>query len=104
MAMRYPEHDPALPVVCFDFDGTLASDTWPSPRLGNLDLECATAMRFYRKQNCEIVVFTARPDEHLPWIRAWCDRHSLPVYEVTNRKPKACLYFDDRAVRWPLCG
>lgn len=104
--MNYPEHDPALPVVAFDFDGVIAKDTWPSPALGEADLDAFEAMWHYFDSGCEVVVFTARPSEHLPAIRAWLEEHEMSgvVYEITNQKPKCCLYFDDRAVRWPLCG
>ena len=102
--MNYPEHNPALAVVAFDFDGVIASNTWPRPDFGTLDQDAAAAMIHYFGLGCEIVVFTARPDEHLKEIREWLRQLSLShiVYEVTNRKPRACLYFDDRAVRWPL--
>ena len=106
LALTYPEHDPALPVVAFDFDGVIAENTWPSPRLGAGNPDAFDAMCHYNALGCEIVIFTARPDEHLPEIRAWLRDYSMSsiVYEITNRKPRACLYFDDRAVRWPLCG
>lgn len=102
--MNYPKHNPTLPVVAFDFDGVLAKSTWPSPRLGKPDPEAFAAMEHYFDLGCEIVVFTARPDEHLPEIRHWLRDYQMSsiVYEVTNRKPTASLYFDDRAVRWPL--
>ena len=104
--MNYPAHDPALPVVCFDFDGVVARNTWPSPRLGYQDPEAFKAMLHYYDAGCEVVIFTARPDEHLPLIRTWLKERGMDyvVYEITNRKPKCCLYFDDRAVRWPLKG
>ena len=99
-----PEHDPMLPVVAFDFDGVVAKDTWPSPKIGKANMDAFDAMVHYNALGCEVVIFTARPDEHLPVIRNWLCDYSMGniVYEVTNRKPKACLYFDDRAVRWPL--
>lgn len=109
--MNYPAHDPHNAVVCFDFDGVIAKTTWPSPALGKPnhpekpgDPDPFKAMRHYFEQGCEIIVCTARPDEHLPRIRTWIRKHGLDdvVYEVCNRKPVACLYFDDRAVRWPL--
>ena len=104
MAVNLPAHNPALPVVAFDYDGVIAENTWPSPLLGSLNEDACEAMLHYFQLGCEVIVFTARPDEHLPTIREWLRQLSLShvVYEVTNRKPRACLYFDDRAVRWPL--
>lgn len=102
--MIYPEHDPALPVVVFDFDGVLAKNTWPSPAIGAVDWEAIDAISHYHEQGCEVVICTARPESHFPRIWAWLKQHGIDwaVYELTNRKPKACLYFDDRAVVWPL--
>lgn len=102
--MSYPAHDPKLPVVAFDFDGVVATNTWPSPALGDIDDDAVEAMLHYYRLGCEVTIFTARPDEHLATIREWLKDYALAgiVYEVTNRKPRACLYFDDRAVRWPL--
>ena len=100
----YPVHDPALPTVAVDFDGVLASSQWPSPALGEPDPAAFDLVRHYYEEGCEIIVFTARPESHHPRIRKWLEQHDLDyaIYDVTNRKPVACLYFDDRAVRWPL--
>lgn len=102
--MKYPDHDPALPVVAIDFDGVLAENTWPSPELGKLDRDAWHLVRHYHDQGCEVIVFTARPESHHARIWRWLAGHGLGgmVYDVTNLKPKACAYFDDRAVRWPL--
>lgn len=100
----YPEHDPMLPVVSFDFDGVLASNTWPSPMLGYPNISAIIALRHYAEQGCEIHVLTARPDSHFPRIWKWLADQQIEhlVYDVTGRKMAACLYFDDRAILWPL--
>ena len=104
--MTYPAHNPELPVVAFDFDGVLAANTWPLPHLGEPDSAALDAVRHYAAQGCEIHVLTARPESHFRDIREWLHRFDVGrlVYDVTNKKMAACLYFDDRAVRWPLCG
>lgn len=102
--MNYPAHDPALPVVVFDFDGVLADNRWPSPSLGNPDVNALKAIEHYCEQNCEVIILTARPESHFVRIWKWLRDFDIDwaVYDVTNRKPAASLYFDDRAVRWPL--
>lgn len=102
--MKYPKHDPHHPVIAVDFDGVLAENTWPSPDLGTPDYDAIRLVTHYERQDCEIVIFTARPESHFPRIWKWLERLGLDyaVYDVTNKKPQACLYFDDRAVRWPL--
>jgi len=104
-ATIYPEHMKDLPVVAFDFDGVIADNTWPSPELGQWPKEDAVnAMRHYYDLGCEIHILTARPDSHFQRIWRWLETHELDylVYDVTSTKMPAGLYFDDRAVRWPL--
>ena len=104
IAKRYPPFDPRLAVVCFDFDGVLASAKWPKPEIGEPDPDAKEAIEHYASRGCEVVVCSARPASHHPRIWRWLDEQGLSwaVYDVTNVKPVACLYFDDRAVRWPL--
>jgi FMN phosphatase YigB (HAD superfamily) len=52
----------------------------------------------------KMVIFTARHD--LNAVREWLRRYRLSQYfsEVTNRKPQAVAYLDDRAIHftdWP---
>lgn len=102
--MKLPAHNPEHPVVAFDFDGVLAENTWPDPRIGAPDQDALNAVLHYFDAGCEVIVFTARPDSHFPQIKRWLENRGVGhcIYEVTGRKPQACLYFDDRAVRWPL--
>jgi hypothetical protein len=100
----YPEFDLLLPVVAFDFDGTIVTDTWPSQDIGTPDEAAFDAIEHYFHLGCEVVIFTARPSAHFPRIWKWLEENNMDhaIYDVTNRKPRACLYFDDRAIRWPL--
>ena len=102
--MNYPKVDPRLPVVAFDFDGVLATNTWPSPRLGLPNQDAVLALLHYADSECEVHVLTARPDSHFPRIWKWLEGQQIDhaVYNVTGRKMAASIYFDDRAIRWPL--
>lgn len=102
--MTYPPLDPALPVVAVDFDGVLAESTWPSARIGRPIGAGFALVRHYAAQGAEVVILTARPQSHWTRIREWLVEHDLDhlVYDVTNVKMPACLYFDDRAWRFPL--
>lgn len=104
MAVIFPPHNPDLPVVAFDLDGTLAENLWPSPSIGQADDKAIEAVIHYFDQGCEVIVFTARPESHFKFIWRWLEDVGLDgyVYDVTNRKTRAGLMFDDRAVRWPL--
>lgn len=101
----FPEIDPALPVVAVDFDGVLAEANWPNPGIGHsIQAGIDLVLHYRHVENCEVVIFTARPESHFPRIWKWLDSVGLHgvIYDVTNRKPTACLYFDDRARRFPL--
>lgn len=102
MAVNYPPHNPELPVVLVDFDGTLATNTWPSPRLGKPDQAAIELVYHYAAKGCEVQVFTARPPSHFPRIWRWLEDNGLYdcIYDVSNVKRQACLMFDDRAYNW----
>lgn len=100
--MSYPSVRPRPgEIVCFDFDGTLAEDTWPSPRLGDPIPEGVDMLRHFVEQGYAIIIHTARPPSHVPEIREWLKMHNIyDVYDVIGGKPGASLYVDDRAVQF----
>jgi ribonucleotide monophosphatase NagD (HAD superfamily) len=85
--------------ICIDLNGVLDTYrgwqgyvSWHPPRAG-----AAEFLHALRQQGFRVVVLTARaPDE----ARQWLDEHGLAslVDEVTNQKPSALAYVDDRAV------
>lgn len=86
-----------LPTLAVDFDGVLQNgfdEPLPGARDGMRELS-----KHYR-----LVLFTARHD--LDGVAVWLHQHNLSHYfaTVTNRKPNAVAYLDDRGVRftgWP---
>ena len=91
--------DDGRPIVCVDLDGVLnAFDGWRGadffhpPRPGAREFLESLNARGYR-----VVVFTVR---WAPHVQDWLARHGLAelVSEVTDRKPPAHVYVDDRAV------
>jgi hypothetical protein len=87
------------PVVCVDLDGVLnAFDGWKGadffhpPRPGARDFLQLLNERGYR-----VVVFTVR---WAPHVEAWLAEHGLAefVSAVTDKKPPAHVYVDDRAI------
>lgn len=87
------------PIVCVDLDGVLnAYDGWKGadyfhpPRPG--------AREFLMRLNAlgyKVVVFTVRWKPH---VERWLEEHALAglIAEVTDRKPPAHVYVDDRAI------
>ena len=87
------------PTVCVDLDGVLNTfDEWRGPeffhppREGSREFLCGLQAAGFR-----VVVFTVRWHE---WARDWLEQNGLGhlVDEVTDRKPPAHAYVDDRAV------
>lgn len=51
----------------------------------------------FKKLGMRMIVFTCR-DRGL--VRTWLDEHGFAGLEVTNAKPIANVYIDDRGYRW----
>jgi hypothetical protein len=91
--------NPSAPLVCVDLNGVLDRyagwknpDHWDPPREGAREFLKSLADRGY-----EVVIFTSRhPDQATRWLRT----HGLLefVRTVTDRKPPAHVFVDDRAV------
>ncbi len=91
--------DDLRPIACVDLNGVLDSysgwkgaDHFDPPRAGAREFLEALGSRGYR-----VVIFTTRwPDD----VWRWLQMHRLEslVAEVTDRKPAAHVFVDDRAV------
>jgi hydroxymethylpyrimidine pyrophosphatase-like HAD family hydrolase len=86
--------------ICFDFDGTLAEyDSWRGHgKFGELDPRAIRLLRNLANRGFRIVVLTARKETE--FIKTYLDKNKVKVAEVTNVKPIALAYIDDRAVEW----
>ena len=91
--------DEDRPVVCVDLNGVLDAytgwrgpDHWDDPRPGAEDF-----LRSLCEQGFRVVVFTTRWADD---ARSWLETHGLAAWvaEVTDRKPAAHVFVDDRAV------
>ena len=87
------------PIVCVDLDGVLnAFDGWKGadyfhpPRAGAREFLERLKLAGYR-----VVVFTVR---WAPHVQAWLEECGLAAFvdDVTDRKPPAHVYVDDRAI------
>jgi hypothetical protein len=87
------------PVVAVDLNGVLDAYTgwkdpehWDPPREG-----AGEFLRELNERGFRVVVFTTRWQDD---ARAWLSQHGLDrwVSEVTDRKPAAHVFVDDRAV------
>ena len=89
----------ARPIVCVDLNGVLDAyagwqgpEHWDAPRPG-----AEAFLRALSERGFRVVVFTTRWGDD---ARGWLERHGLArwVAEVTDRKPAAHVFVDDRAV------
>lgn len=98
---EYPVPNRSVPAVAFDLDGTLATDTWPAPHIGQPIPEGVEALLHYWQEGFAIYIYTARPESHKWAITRWLAEQNLAhvVYDIRCDKPIADLYVDDRAWR-----
>jgi hypothetical protein len=95
--MSTAESEP--PIACVDFNGVLDAYTgWKGPAHFDPPRPGARAfLEALRARGLRIVIFTTRyPDDVWRWLR----EHRLDdlVGDVTDRKPAAHVFVDDRAV------
>ncbi len=89
-------------VVCVDLDSVIL---FHSPEMGNSRL--GRVLSRGRKlvellsKKWRVVVLTARPEKQHQEILLHLARNGVWVERVTNRKPYADGYFDDKAIRIP---
>jgi phosphoglycolate phosphatase-like HAD superfamily hydrolase len=86
-------------LVCVDLNGVLdayrgwqGADHWDDPAPG-----ARAFLEALRSRGCRVVVFTTR---HHEGVWEWLRRHELAalVADVTDRKPPADVFVDDRAI------
>jgi hypothetical protein len=91
--------NPTRPIVCVDLNGVLDgytgwkhSEHWDPPRSGAAEFLAGLAGSGF-----DVVVFTTR---HRVGVRRWLREHGLLqwVSAITDRKPPAHVFVDDRAV------
>lgn len=87
-------------VICIDFDGVihLYSKGWFDGSCYDEPMPGARESIIKLSERFKVVVLTARTDHEQ--VRQWLEKHGIPVDQVTNIKPPAIAYIDDRAVRF----
>jgi beta-phosphoglucomutase-like phosphatase (HAD superfamily) len=99
-AGRRPDlRNPEVPLVCVDLNGVLDTYTgWKDPE--HFDPPRPGAREFLEQLTAHgfrVVIFTTR---HPVGVRRWLREHGLSdlVHAITDRKPPAHVFVDDRAV------
>jgi hypothetical protein len=86
--------------VCVDFDGTIAEHT-PTFMPHDAGRPKENGIQFLlalRHSGFRIVILTARTE--LGPVKTFLERHGLSGVLVTNVKPPAIAYVDDRGLNW----
>lgn len=92
-------------VLAIDFDRVLHDVDHPIPgrRMGAPMEGAVEAMRQLEQEGWKLVVHTIWPESGHGTIEKWLEYYKVPYHEVTNIKPNAAAYIDDRAIhhtRW----
>lgn len=89
--------------VCMDFDGVLNHHEVGDPveKIGAPLTPGIQLAKRIKQAGHRLVILTARPEQMHDTIDGWLRGQGVRADEVTNVKPPAALYIDDRAEKWP---
>lgn len=91
-------------IIAIDLDDTLhdPSQKPPGGRMGKPFEGTAEALQEFLDAGYEIVVFSVWADDekNIATIAKWMEYFKLPYHKITNIKPDAEYFIDDRAVRF----
>lgn len=86
--------------IAIDFDGVLHEfqNGWDGDVPKNPPIKDALwAVNTLRNAGHEVIIYTTRDPQH---VKNWLGRYNFPLLEVTNTKPRALAYIDDRGIRF----
>lgn len=120
MAKKYVDNA-EVPIIAFDFDGTITKDTYNYPECGELRRNAKEVINFLHDIGCKIIIWTCRDVEYSERNRQPIRDHIAPMVEFLynnkieydrinesrfapyyyyGRKIYAHLYVDDRTFGW----
>lgn len=90
--------------IAIDFDGTIhnKASLIPPHRMGQPFPGTYESLCHFREIALRIVIFCvwADSEKNIETISKWMDYFNLPFDEITNVKPDAVAYIDNRAIRF----
>jgi hypothetical protein len=93
-----------MKTICFDFDGTLHFYVgWTGYEPPNPPVEGAREfVQWCVERGYKVCVCTCRADNELGKmaVESWLKKYGFPPMPVSNIKPPATFYIDDRAIRF----
>lgn len=103
-AIKKSKNGPGDPkTYCVDFDSVLAHHETGDPldKIGEPLTPGIQMAKRIKAAGHKLVILTARPQPMHETINGWLKGQGVRADEVTNVKPPAEMYIDDRAVAWP---
>lgn len=93
------------PTIAVDFDGVIHdySKGWADGTIYGEPMPGARdSLQALIDKGWRVVVHTARASTLIKEaeVREWLDRYDIPYHDVTNLKPMAIVYLDDRALKF----
>lgn len=93
-------------ILAIDFDGTIHDVDHPvkGRKMGPPMYGVVSRINMLKEAGHTIIVHTTRDEPGRGAASDWCKFYGIPFDEITNVKPKADLYIDDKAIRhlnWP---
>lgn len=96
--------------IGIDFDGTLCQkQKYADGTIHEVpNTKASEVMQRLHEDGYKLVIFTVRLNPcfegDIEWKRKqiveWCEKYNTPYDEITNNKPEAIAYIDDRAIRF----
>lgn len=87
-------------IICIDYDDTLVDGPYEYGKLGHLDSEAVKVAKWIISKGISLIVLTARPQTDWNKIKVQLHKAGVEVNSVTNQKPPALAYLDNRSVPW----
>lgn len=91
-------------IIAVDFDGVIHDYKNPIPgrKMGAPMEGAKQGLEYFRRNGFKIIVFTVwgGTDQGKKTIKDFMNYYILPFNEITNIKPQADYYLDDKAIRF----
>lgn len=91
-------------ILAIDFDHTVhdAANPIKGRRMGGPMAGAKEALEGFKKKKYEIIIHTVwgGTDQGRETIKKWMDYYQIPFDSITNIKPNATFFIDDKAVHF----
>ncbi len=91
-------------ILAIDFDGVIHDFKNPIPhrKMGPPIEGAKEALEEYTASGHEIIIFTVwgGTDQGRETIKKFMEYYKIPFHSITNEKPNADYYIDDKAIRF----